>query len=787
MKKILRKLIRTEKGQSLPMVLILMAVGGLIITPLLSYTSSGLKVGKAYEKMADEFYAADAGIEDGLWQIKYNNLEELFDNYERYDYSAEYEYPISYPVEVNSIDVDVSIENVWIPKDMAAPTNAEAEDLIGAGKLIITGGVSAELTQQVKIYYYKGATDPPLFINEIGIWLPPGISYNEEGECTLETWLTANGKDYSRDIDPYKGGQAVVWTLAEPLPFTALPGVSILDTPMTSTFTFHFFLDDPGSERTPEALSWITTSGVSDIPYTWDADVRVFHINSQAGGEDGTTINAYSIRSELRELGSAINGDYRAIGSTLMVDDNPWSTPPILDRPLDYSDASVNDIPENAQVDLAYLYWSGWITETGPQVIWGPENCSNFTAPIMDWARATGSRWTISSNRFQGRGGSYTVDQKTLTMNSSIDLHTYVGQTVTISWNQTKSGTLSSGDALYYALYNGSWSANFVAFQGNSTPTNPFSVPIPQDYLKDNFKMRFYFNLGTSTSKYVYVDNIQITTQSAVEADTSVLFEIDGDQVYFAEDEYGNLNVPTIGSQKINAERSQMLENQENEYSYACFKDVTGLVQAFADHGNATYTVGDVTAETGNQWSYAAWSLIIVYSSPDTKGHQLYIYGISEGDFIYVDNNGTLEYPISGFLVPDPIPGEEEAAKIACFIGEGDDYYEGDYISINPPYFPGAPDSCKLWDGTTSTLHPGSNTESHPNNVWNSKSIGLEETGIDIDTFSVSWDSGLLEPGDTSALVALETGTDSWNLVYIIISFRSRAITGGTVTYLIEG
>lgn len=774
------------------MVLILMAVGGLIITPLLSYTSSGLKVGKAYEKMADEFYAADAGIEDGLWQIKYNNLEELFDNYERYDYSAEYEYPISYPVEVNSIDVDVSIENVWIPKDMAAPTNAEAEDLIGAGKLIITGGVSAELTQQVKIYYYKGATDPPLFVNEIGIWLPPGISYNEAGECTLETLLTANGKDYSRDIDPYKGGQAVVWTLAEPLPFTALPGVSILDTPMTSTFTFHFFLDDPGSERTPEALSWITTSGVSDIPYTWDADVRVFHITSEAGGEDGTTIDAYSIRSELRELGSAINGDYRAIGSTLMVDDNPWSTPPILDRLLDYSDASVADIPENAQVDKAYLYWSGWITETGPQVIF-TENCSNFTAPIMDWARATGSRWTISSNRFQGRGGSYTVDQKTLTMNSSIDLHTYVGQTVTISWNQTKSGTLSSGDALYYAFYNGSWSVpNFVAFQGNSTPTNPFSVPIPQEYLTSNFMMRFYFDLGTSTSKYVYVDNIKITVQTETVADTSVAFKIDGDQVYFADDEYGNPIVPTIdptGTEEIVASRSQMLENQTNEYSYACYKDVTGLVQEFTtDHpGNATYTVGLVTAQTGDEWSYAAWSLIIIYSSPDTQGHQLYLYGMSEGDFIYVDNNGTLEYPISGFLVPDPIPGEEEAAKIACFIGEGDDYYEGDYISINPPYFPGAPDSCKLWDGTTSTLHPGSNTESHPNNVWNSKSIGLEETGIDIDTFSVSWDSGLLEPGDTSALVALETGTDSWNLVYIIISFRSRAITGGTVTYLIEG
>jgi hypothetical protein len=786
-KKLLRKLIRTEKGQALPMVLIMMAVGGLIIVPLLSYTSSGLKVGKAYEKMADEYYAADAGIEDGLWQIKYNNLHELFGNYERYNYDAEYNYPMSYPVNVNGLDVDITIENVWIPKDIAAPNNDEAEALIGAGKLIITGGVPAELTQQVKIYYYKEATDPPLYVNKIGIWLPPGISYDAEGECTLETWLTAKHKQYSRNVTPHQGGQAVVWTLATPLLFTELPGVIPSDTPMTSAFTFKFILDDPESERSPEAVAWITTSGVTDIPYTWDADVRVFHIHSVAGGADGTTIDAYSIKSELRELITGISGDYRAIGNTLMVDDNPWSNPPIRDRLLDYSDATVTDIPDNAQVDAAYLYWSGWLRAAGPEVIF-EENCSNFDYPPMKWYTVSGTRWSISSGRFRGRGGNYTRDQKTLTMDSSIDLSAYVGQEVTISWNQTKSGSLSSSDALYYAFYNSTtgWSGDFEAFKGPATPTNPFSIPIPPEYLTNNFRMRFYFNF-TSTSKYVYIDNIKITVQPKTEADTKVAFKINGDQVYFANDEHGNPNVPTKGPQEIIAGRSKMLENQTDEYSYACYRDVTGLVQTFAAQGNATYTVAHVYAETGDEWSYAAWSLIIIYSSPDTKENQLYLFGMSQGDFIYVDNNGTLEYPLSGFLVPDPIPGEVNAAKIACFVGEGDDYYEGDYIALNPPYFPNAPDSCKLWDGTLSTAHPGSNTQSHPNNVWNSKSLGLVEDGIDIDTFYVSWASGLLEPEDSSALVALQTGSDSWNLIYIIISFRSRTVTGGTITYLIEG
>lgn len=44
--------------------------------------------------------------------------------------------------------------------------------------------------------------------------------------------------------------------------------------------------------------------------------------------------------------------------------------------------------------------------------------------------------------------------------------------------------------------------------------------------------------------------------------------------------------------------------------------------------------------------------------------------------------------------------------------------------------------------------------------------------GVDIDTFNVS--SPIINPGDTSAEVKITTGIDSWNLVYIILAFRSE-------------
>jgi hypothetical protein len=60
-------------------------------------------------------------------------------------------------------------------------------------------------------------------------------------------------------------------------------------------------------------------------------------------------------------------------------------------------------------------------------------------------------------------------------------------------------------------------------------------------------------------------------------------------------------------------------------------------------------------------------------------------------------------------------------------------------------------------------------------NVWNSKSSGLGGQlidGVDIDSFNVS--NPIIDPGDTSAQVQLGTGIDCWNLIYILLSFRSE-------------
>jgi hypothetical protein len=248
----------------------------------------------------------------------------------------------------------------------------------------------------------------------------------------------------------------------------------------------------------------------------------------------------------------------------------------------------------------------------------------------------------------------------------------------------------------------------------------------------------------------------------------------------------------------------------QGDYSYSCKRDVTKLVQhalelerlgALNYPGNALYRVARGNSsvdfgDPGNEWSYAGWSLIIIYTSPFTKGHQLYLYDTFTYAHMNTDIDPTRETSgpggvVSGFLVPQRIGNETYAANMTAFVGEGDSYYDGDFLAFNAPalYWNNASeipdtDRSRLWDGLTLPEHH--NTQAHPDNVWNSHAKSGFNDGVDIKTFNVTWQSGLLSEGDTSARIDLPTGIDVWNLVYMIFSFRSATTTGGNLYFLIR-
>jgi len=366
-----------------------------------------------------------------------------------------------------------------------------------------------------------------------------------------------------------------------------------------------------------------------------------------------------------------------------------------------------------------------------------------------------------------------------LTLSADLDLSQYAGNSVSLSWDQSEDGYLEGGDRLKFQLSGdggATWSSYIEAFSDDigSTP-QVYSYTIPNQYLTANFKVRFYLYGFEEYGEYCYLNNIELRAPTGV-ADPTCYFEVDGTRVYY--DSNGDPQADAYQNEELTADSSQVIDNASynnpHGYTYSSKKDVTKLVRTFAATGNATYTVGGVDAhwDRNDEWAYAGWSLVIIYTSPSTLGHRLYLYDT----FLYCNHNTNLDFDqdgqpggtIGGFLVPSQISGEgddDEAAKITCFVGEGDDYYNGDYIALN---------GTKLWDGTDA----GS-----LNDVWNGKSLGMSADGVDVDTFSVTWGDNILESGDTQAQIDVGMSQDIWNLVYIILSFRSETTGTGVSIY----
>ena len=100
MKRIIKKIIRGEKGQSLVAVLILLLLGGLVTAPVLSLVTTGVDTNAVYEEDMSELYAADGGIEDAIRQI-IAGADDL---------PGEGELPWSYQIaDINGKAVDVTI------------------------------------------------------------------------------------------------------------------------------------------------------------------------------------------------------------------------------------------------------------------------------------------------------------------------------------------------------------------------------------------------------------------------------------------------------------------------------------------------------------------------------------------------------------------------------------------------------------------------------------------------------------------------------------------------------
>jgi hypothetical protein len=782
------KVYSQEAGEALILVLIFLLLGSLVLLPSLHLVSTALQTGRAYEDKTNELHAADAGVDDAVWRIKYNGLEALFESPNfNYIFSTNATYTIDDTV--NGLTTNVTIGNVWFPTnvtlDELSLTSAQAKGIVErpitdntTNRLVVAGTPLDEDDYRIKIEFYPAVdVTENLSVSSIGIWIPQGFSY--DGDCNMETFAGTQGL-YDETIEDCPGGQAIVWDFSlDPIPFPDLPPVDLDpgDFPQTAEITFSYENDD--SSTRPSAIAWIVTAGTlsSDIPISWDIDTRYYSITSIA---DNTKVDAYASRSEMRNMYAATAGDYVAIGNSLMTDDDHDAND-LRETWHSSSTTSLSSLPDDAYISQASLFWSGFFKSGFSAPFWGPETCTS-TSITNNWTNSNPSTvwiWNnITDDNFRGHftTSSHVEAARYLEMKNSTDLSTFtVGNTI-IEWEHMDGGTLEGDenpayrDRLQFQLSadNGaSWSELITAFCNDvSTSMVYYYYVIPEEYMTSEFKFRFYLDGFSESGEYCYIDDIAIARITG-SADTSATFTIDGYDTH---------------SETVNALVSQLIGNKyKGQYSYACWQDVTELVRAHSDRngeddpiGNAEYTVGDVLAHESDAaggpyyLAYCGWSLVIIYHSSDTAGRQLYLwtdFSYSKGDEnLDFDKDGLPGGTITGFLVPERIGDEEEAAKFTCFVGEGDECYTGDSIEFND-----------------TILNDGFST----NNVWNSLSIGMNQDGVDIDTFSIPW--GVVNPDDSEAQIDFVTQTDNFNLIYLILSVRSETVVGGTRHYVISG
>jgi hypothetical protein len=335
----------------------------------------------------------------------------------------------------------------------------------------------------------------------------------------------------------------------------------------------------------------------------------------------------------MRNMYVATAGDYKAIGNSLMTDDDK-----------DYSDlretwhasstTTLSSLPNDAYISHAYLYWSGFFKSGFSAAFWGPDGCSNWN----NWS-GPNKYWHIETSgddRFYAYKASSGNDTRYLTMKNCISLSGRPAGTTIVEWEQWESSTNNleglsdpaNCDALKFQLSsdNGThWSDMITAFCDDIGGSQIYYYyVIPQEYLTSQFRMRFYLDGFNSSGEYCYVDNIAFA-QITGTADTTADFTIDGYNTH---------------TETVNALVSQLIGNKyKGQYSYACWQDVTDLVKAHSDRnasnqpiGNAEYTVGNVLADESDApggpyyLAYCGWSLVIIYHSSDTAGRQLYLW-----------------------------------------------------------------------------------------------------------------------------------------------------------------
>jgi hypothetical protein len=198
--RLLKRIIKSEAGQALPIVLALLVLGGLAIIPSLNYISTSLESGRSLKTGIKGIYAADAGIENVLWCLENSTtpVTELSETINQGNVSIE--------------TIDHGPFTLYFGE--LVQMGVHGEYLSVHGEIEWDGGAGA-YKYTITVTWEPGGGTPTIHLVEVGARLPLGYSYQEGSAAEFGDNLSEDEPDETYDAE---GAQLINWVFGTPLP-----------------------------------------------------------------------------------------------------------------------------------------------------------------------------------------------------------------------------------------------------------------------------------------------------------------------------------------------------------------------------------------------------------------------------------------------------------------------------------------------------------------------------------------------------------------------------------------
>ncbi len=257
-----KKFNRQQKGQILIIVLIILGLGSLTAVPLLNFMGTGLSSVRTYQRNIDQLYAADAGIQKGIW-YGMTNLESM--KYTAYADSLE-------PFTINGNSVVVNLGYTWVLDGIVQPSFGPHNEIV-----VNTGGTGDENGVYTLQMDFTGF--PNKNVKYIGVWLPNGFDYVPGSCADFENQIAAD-RLQSGELQPYEpqivytcGGTSLLWG---PLPPNMSYSTYLAEGRTTQRFRFEPLDLVPSGD-----IAWLLSHDNS-IGFSWDNNIWNYNLTSTA-------------------------------------------------------------------------------------------------------------------------------------------------------------------------------------------------------------------------------------------------------------------------------------------------------------------------------------------------------------------------------------------------------------------------------------------------------------------------------------------------------------------------